>query len=286
MDWTVFGQQVWYGLIIGASYVLFASGLALVFGIMGVFNMAHGELYMLGAMLLGSLMLHLGMNFFLAAVICIVSVGVLGLILNRLAIQPLVHVSPLAIFVSTIGLSFVMLHGSIAIWGGIPIVIDSPFGEVLNVGGVRISQHSIMVFVVGAVAIAGVVLLLTRSKLGKQMRATAQNLTGAKLVGIRVEKVYAYTMVVASVLAALAGVLVAPLLVAYSTMGQHMLIKGFCIVVVGGMASIRGAIIFGLTIGVLEALFGQYVSPLHRSVFIYGIMVVVLMLKPEGLFRR
>lgn len=286
MDWIVFGQQVWYGLISGVTYVLFAAGLTLIFGVMGVFNMAHGELYMLGAMLLGSLMLYLGMNYFLAAVICIVSIGVLGLILNRLAIQPLIHASLLTIFISTIGLSFVMLHGSIAIWGGIPILIDPPLGEVLNVGGVRISQHSVMVFVVGAIAIAGMILLLTRSKLGKQMRATAQNLTGARLVGIRVEKVYAYTTVVASVLAGLAGVLVAPLLVAYSTMGQNILIKGFCVVVVGGMASIKGAIIFGLSIGVLEALFGQYVSPLHRSVFIYGVMVVVLILKPEGLFRR
>jgi branched-chain amino acid transport system permease protein len=285
MDWAVFGQQVWYGLVAGATYVLFASGLSLIFGIMGVFNMAHGELYMLAAMLLGSLMSHLGMNFFLAAVICIACVGVIGLIINRLAIRPLIHVSPLTIFLSTIGASFIMLHGSIAAWGGTPIVIDAPFGKVLKVGGVRISQHSIMVLVVGAIAIGGIMLLLRRSKLGKQMRATAQNLTGASLIGINVQKVYAYTMLIASVLAALAGILVAPLLVAYPTMGQAVLIKGFCVVVVGGMASIKGAVIFGLSIGVLESLFGQYVSPLYRQVFIYGIMVVALLLKPEGLFK-
>jgi branched-chain amino acid transport system permease protein len=142
-----------------------------------------------------------------------------------------------------------------------------------------------MVLVVGAIAIGGIMLLLRRSKLGKQMRATAQNLTGASLIGINVQKVYAYTMLIASVLAALAGILVAPLLVAYPTMGQAVLIKGFCVVVVGGMASIKGAVIFGLSIGVLESLFGQYVSPLYRQVFIYGIMVVALLLKPEGLFK-
>jgi branched-chain amino acid transport system permease protein len=286
MGWKILGQQIWYGLVTGGAYVVFASGLTLAFGVMRIINMAHGELCMLGAMLVYTLMAFLGMNLFLAACVSIAAVGLFGIILNRVAIQPVLGISPLNVLLSTLGVSLIMMHGGVAIWGAVPRQIKTPFTGVKDVFGVRISEESLALFVVGAIALTALHLVLTRAKIGKQVRAISQNMLGASLVGINTKRVQDYTMGFSAILGALAGILMTPIWSASPNMGQPMLVTGFVVVIVAGLGSIWGAVLVGLLLGVIEALFGQYVSTFYRAAFTYALMIIVLLLKPEGLFGR
>lgn len=284
MNWLVFGQQVGYGISNGIAYGIFGAGLAVVFGVMGIINIAHGELYMIGAMVTASLMASLGMNFFLAVVIAVAVAGAVGILVNRVAIQPLVDAAPLSILLSTIAVSFILLHGSAVIWGTFGKDLNSPFDRLLHLGGMGISEERVVLSVIGAIVIAGLYLFLRRTRIGKLVQATAQDRVGARLVGINVKWVYGFTFGLSSALAAVAGVILGTLWVAEPFMGQAMLMKGFVVVIVGGMGNIPGCIAVGLLIGIIEALFKQYVSPAFSGAFVFGIMVVVLALKPEGLF--
>ena len=284
MEINFVAQAVWYGLINGASYVIFAIGLILIFGVMSVFNIAHGEIAMIGAMFAYALMTYLGLNYFLALPLAIALVGGCGVILNRVAIKPL-RTSPLSVYLSTIAVGFILLNGDIAIFGINVYRVTPPFtGRAAQVAGVVISQEAVLLLLLGAAGMVALHLILTKTWLGKTMRATAQNSTGASLIGINTNRVYDSTLFVASALAALAGVLIATVWTVSPYMGQRLLLKGFVVVILGGMGNIMGVVAIGLGIGILEALFGTFVSPFFREAFIYGIMIVVLMLKPEGLF--
>ena len=286
MDWAQLGQQLWFGLMNGAIYVMFAAGLSLVFGVMKVFNMAHGEVAMLGAMLAFSVITYAGVPYPAAVVIAITGMGFFGILMNRLTVQPFVGTSRLIVMMSTLALSYVLLHGSVNIWGTTPKAVRPPFREVFDVAGVAISARSLMIFGVGAIAIFLVYLLLTRTALGKMMRATSQNLIGAQLVGINIRRIYDSTLIIASALAALAGVLLVLIQTAHPNMGQPLLIMGFPVVIVAGLGNLLGAVVLGLVIGLLEAMFGQYAETYFKRAFIYGLMIVVLLIRPQGLFGR
>lgn len=286
MNWIIFAQMFWYGLERGAIYVVFAMGLTLCFGVMGIINFAHGELCMLGAMLVCTLMTFVGVPFFLAAAISIVAVAIFGIIFNRVAIQPLVIKNPWSVLISTIAVSWILIHGGYAVWGPTPYLLDFPLPQVLNLGGVRISAGGITLVIVAAITVAALYLFLAKAKIGKVMRATSQNPTGASLVGININRTYAYTIMVASALAAIAGIFLFPILASSPSMGQAVLIMGFVVVIVGGMGNVTGCVIIGLLIGIIETLFGQYVDMLFRGAFIYSIMIIVLLVRQQGLFAR
>jgi branched-chain amino acid transport system permease protein len=284
MNWEVLAQQLWTGLVNGAIYVMFASGINLVFGVMRVINMAHGELAMLGAMLAFTLASHLEWPFPLALVAAICLTAGFGAILNRIAIQPVLRGSRLMVLLSTLAMSFILVHGGVAIWNSDPKLIDTGFTTILSVGGLRVPTEQVLIALVGAGAISSVHVLIAKSRLGKMMRATAQNVVGAQLVGVNTTRVYDYTLMLAAGLAALAGVLMAPLVSAQPSMGQPLLVMGFAVVVVAGMGNLTGVAIVGLGFGVIEALFGQYVSTYYRQPFIYAIMVAALLVRPDGVF--
>jgi len=291
MDWTILGQQLWTGLVNGGVYVMLASGLSLVFGVMRVINMAHGELSMLGAMVTFSILSVFGWggsyNFFAAMAIAILVMSVGGVFLNRLGVQPFIGRTPMTVLMSTLALSFIALHGSVGIWSTNPKLIKTPFTmNIADVGGVRLPADQIMLFILGAVAVYALYILLSKIKLGKMMRATSQNTIGSQLVGINTNRVYDFTLVFAAALAALAGILMAPMISAHPFMGQPLLVMGFAVVIVAGMGNLLGALIIGIALGVIEALFGQYVSTYYRTPFIYAIMVIILLSRPQGLFGR
>ncbi len=286
MEWITIVQATWFGLVTGVNYALFATGLTLVFGMMFVVNMAHGALFMIGAIVAYVLMTFLGMNFFLAAVIAIVSVAAFGFAFNRIAVQPLITKSPWTVLLSTIGISMMLLHGVLATLGPTAHFVETILTGITYIGEISVATEGIVLFGVGSAAIAAVHLFLRRAKIGKDMQATIQNPVGASLCGINTRRVYDYTLIMASGLAALGGILMAVLYSMNPFMGQSMLIKGFVIVIVAGMGNLMGAAILGVAIGVAESLFSVLVTPYFRETFIYGIMVIVLLLRPEGLFAR
>jgi len=285
MEWMVFGQQMWNGLTNGVAYVIFALGLTLIFGVLKVTNIAHGEFFMLGAMALVSLQELLGMNFFLALILSTLFAAVLGFISNRIAVRPLLAASPLSTLLSTLAVSYILLNASIIIWP-FPKTVKPPLSGTLNLGGIRITGASLVTFGLGGLVIAGLYFFLTRVRMGKEIDATSQNMVGASLTGINVKRVYDLTFVIAGALAAIGGGLVVPLWQANTTMGQYVLLKGFAIVVVAGMGNVLGCLWVGLLAGIAEALFGQYVAMYWKEGFLFGVMIISLLLKPEGLFTR
>lgn len=289
MDWiTSLGQVTWYGVRNGVVYILFASGLSLVFGVMRVVNFAHGELYMLGAMLVYTFATLLGLNFFLSVALSIALVAVAGLLVNRVAVQPILKVkgAAMGVLLSTAALSFILLHGGVAAWGSWVVPINYPVSGAFHIGGVAIEKEGLLLVVVGAVAIGGLHLFLAKARLGKEMRATSQDVRGASLVGIRVLRVYDYTMAAGAMLAGLGAILLAQVTSAFVGMGQPMLVLGFAIVILGGMGNIRGVAIIGLAIGIAEALLGYYVSLSYKLAFVYALMIAGLLWRPEGVFPR
>jgi len=285
MDWVVFGQQVWNGLANGVAYVIFALGLTLIFGVLKVTNIAHGEFFMLGAMALVSFQELLGINFFIALILSTLLVAGLGIVSNRIAVRPLLAASPLSTLLSTLAVSYILLNTSIIIWP-FPKSVRPPVSGTLDFGGIRITAASLISFGIGGLVIAGLYFFLSKLKLGKEIDATSQSRVGASLTGINVKKIYDLTFVIAAALAAIGGALVAPLWQANTSMGQYVLLKGFAIVVVAGMGNVLGCLWVGLLAGVSEALFGQYVAMYYKEGFLFGVMVISLLLKPEGLFTR
>ena len=286
MNWDILGQQIWNGLLNGSIYVIFAAGLSLVFGVMRVINMAHGELTMLGAMLLFTVTSVVGLGYFAGAALVVVMMALAGFLVNRVTVRPFLGHSELVVILSTVPLSFILLNGSLVVWGSTPKGVDKPFNEVLQVGGVYMTTAQILLVGVCFTAVLGLYLVLTRTKLGKMTRATGQNLLGARLIGINTKAVYDATLIIASGLAALAGVLIVLISAASPNLGQPLLITGFAVVIVAGMGNVGGAVAVGLFLGLTEALFGQYVSTFYRQGYLYVVMIIVLLLRPQGLFGR
>jgi len=278
--------MTWYGLVMGGEYLMFAIGLTLIFGVMRIVNMAHGELYMLGAMLIYTLMTFAGMNYFLAGGLAVVILAAVGIAFNRVAILPLLRPAPLSIFLTTMALSYVIVNASVAIWGAYPHHLTVSFPMRIEVGGIYMAGSEIALLIVVVIAIVGLNLLLSKSGLGRSMRATSQNMVGAQLVGINVARVFDYTMVLAAMLAAAGGIMSASIMSAYPTMGAEMLLMAFAVVILGGMGNIKGNILIAFILGLIQGLFSYFAISYWRLVLAYGFMIVVLLFKPEGLFAR
>lgn len=286
------GQQLWLGLLSGVVLTVFATGLVLLFGVMRVVNMAHGALFMLGAMFTFTFQARLGLPFALAAISSVIGVGLAGVVLNRLALRPMEgrHATRFtgtasAALLETMILSFVIYNAAVLYFGPQTRSIDTGIsGRTMHVFGAAITTQALTLFVVGITSVAALHLFFARARLGKMMRAAADNSTGASLCGVDIGRMYDYAWFFAGSLAALAGVLIAPLSAALPTMGRDTLITGFAVVVVAGLTSFTGVIGVAMALGILGALFAQFVSVYYQEAFIFGLMILALLVRPTGLF--
>jgi branched-chain amino acid transport system permease protein len=288
MAFSTLLYQVFYGFTTGVGYVVFALGLTLMLGVMGVLNVAHGEIYMISAMVYCTLIYYLGLNFFISAVLAIAFVCVLGIVCSKLAVEPLLESrNPLlAIILSTLAVSMMLLNGSILLWGAQTVPAQLPLQGELRVWDLLIPKARVGLSIVGAAAVCLLYLFLEKTVMGKVIRAASQNRLAASLVGINLRSVYTFSFAIASVFAGLAGVLVAPIWVSNPFMGQSMILKGFIVVIAGGLGNIKGAIFIGLLLGLAEAFTGHFVSVYYREIMGYILMIMILIVKPKGLFVR
>jgi branched-chain amino acid transport system permease protein len=279
-------QQLFNGVMLGSTYAIVALGLTLVYGILQIPNFAHGHMYMLGAYICLFLMGVLGLGYWpaLAAVAVIMAIG--GIILERLAHTPLLKQPPMASFISALGALIVLENGVIAIWGPQGQRISNPYPEIIEFLGVTMSVQRILVISITVALIILVQLFIKKTTLGSTIEAVAQNPEGAKLVGINVKWVSSLTFAISTALAALAACLVAPIFILSPSMGALLGMKAFVIVILGGLGSIPGAIVGGLILGLIEALGGGYVSSAYKDVFGFGALVLILAVKPLGLFGK
>ena len=280
---SIFAQQLWNGLIIGMVYVLFALSLNLITGVLGIINMAQGELYMLGAVVLWAVTMLVEVNIFIGLGISFIVVGSFGLLLNIIAIKPIQFKDPLSVLLSTIAVSNIIIYGITILIGSDTKTIVTPFKGSVKFLGALIPVSNIIMFFIGTAAIASIFLLL-KTNWGKALRATAQDRIGASLVGINTERIYASTVAIASGFAALVGGIMAPIVTVHGSMGESILLKGFAVMVISGMGKLKECVIVGFAIGIMETLFGQYMSTNYREVFVFGLLIIVALLRPQGIF--
>ncbi len=281
-----FVQQVLNGLTIGCVYALVALGLTLVYGILQIPNFSHGALFTIGAYAAFFLIDHYRANFWLALAGAVVVSAVIAVLSERLVFEPLRKAPPLHDMIAAIGLLLFFEAGIQATFGADFYRIQPPFTQIYHYAGLTFSAQRLLV--VGA-AIALMILLqlfLSRTITGATIVATAQNRQGAALVGIDATRVSMLTFAISGALAAVAAVLFAPISLLAPTMGELVITKAFVIIVLGGMGSVAGAIVGGLVIGFAESFGAFYVSTDYKDIIAFALLILILSVRPQGLFGR
>lgn len=279
----IFAEQIVNALQMGALLFLVASGLSLIFGLMHVVNLAHGVFYMAGAYLALTLAGRLG-HFYWALVIVPVLTAVLGVLVERTLLSRTYGRGMYPQVLLTLGLVFACDELVRIIWGP-QIQTLAPPAELqgsLDVLGVAVPLYRLLVVLIGAVVVVALVALFGRSRLGAMVRASVDDREMASALGIDVRRLFTGVFAVGSALAGLAGVLSVPLFNAFPGMGSEILISALVVVVVGGMGSLAGALIASLIIGAATVV-GQVYAPAFSTGFIYLVLVLVLLVRPQGL---
>ena len=282
-------QQIANGLVLGSIYALSALGFTLIFGAARVVNFAYGEVLMLGAFFTVTLVTVLDVSFFVALPIAMAGIAVLSVVLFYTTLRPVMQGSftslhsELQIILVTLGLLYVLHEGAILIWGTAPRSLEMGIEGVLIVGDVIMTYKRLVVIGIMILLVGGLYWLLYRTKIGKALRAIAQNREGANAIGLNADRIVAFVFAVSGAMACAAGSLLGTL---YATMGSGPILKSFVIVIFGGLGSVPGAIVGGLIIGLIETLGGAYISFAFKDVFTFLALIVMLLLRPAGLFGR
>jgi len=273
------------GLAMGSIYALVALGFVLIFNAVNVVNFAQGEFAMVPAFVAVWLMSYLNLSFAMTCVITVVFMGIFGIVFERIAYYPLRHRSFLPVIISTIGVGIFLKNGAQLIFGAEPLSMPRPTSpEALNVFGVFVDPQYIVIILCTLALLGFQYFFFEKTMLGKKMLATAQDKQMARLLGIRVATMIAVTFVYSSILGAAAGILVGPIFFVTKDMGAMIGVKAFCSSIVGGFGSIPGAILGGLFLGVIEVFAAYYISSAYRDAFAFIILILVLLLRPQGIF--
>src|SRR5213594_291041 len=272
-------QHLLNGLVLGGTYALLGIGLTLIF--------AHGEFYTLGAYVSFSALALAGIDFFAALVVAIVAGAALGWICEVLLLRPLRSESIDTTMLVMIGVWIAMQNAELLGWGGVAKSIPHPFPTApLVLGPVAIAPLRLFVLVLAAALIAAAWLLTQKTKLGRAMRATFQDRDTAALMGVGIGRIHAATFAFGSGLAAAAGALLGPIFLVYPSMGDLASLKAFSVVILGGLGNLPGATLGGLLLGIAEELGAGYISSGYRDAVGFVIIILVLLLRPSGLFAR
>ena len=280
-------QHLLNGLLLGSTYALLGIGLTLVFGLMNVVNFAHGEFYTLGAYATFAALAAIHAPFFLAIPLAILTGAVAGALCDRCLLRPLRAESIDTTMLVMIGLWIAMQNGELLAWGGVAKSVPTPFPSApLVLGPLSVAPLRVFVFAAALALILGAHLLLSRTRLGRAMRATFQDRETAALMGVRIERIHTATFAIGAGLAAAAGALLGPVFLLYPAMGDLASLKAFSVVILGGLGSFWGAALGGVVLGIAEELGAGYVSSGYRDAVGFAIIVGVLLLRPAGLFAR
>ncbi|MGL4261286.1 MAG: branched-chain amino acid ABC transporter permease [Afipia sp.] len=286
LSFDLIALQLFTGLALGAIYVLFAIGLSLIFGMLTVVNFAHGAFYMVGAYV-GLFLLSLGGNFWLCLVAVPLIVGTIGLVVERFLIRPLYGRGIDYPLLLTFGLSYVMVELIRIAFGKSGYPFDTPelLQGAVNIGVGYFPLYRVFVIGITAAVLLGLWLFLERTSFGLIIRAGARDPQIVRVLGVNVARVWLFVFGIGSGIAALAGLLAAPLQGVIPEMGSTILAEAFVVTVVGGMGSIGGAVIAGLLVGVVVSMTSLF-APEMAKVSIFALMAIVLLIRPQGFFGR
>lgn len=289
MEWLQFvlAPQMINGLSIGVAVVLMALGLTIIFGLLDVINMAHGEFYAIGAYLAVAL-LATGMSFWWALVLTPLLMAVLGFVTERGLIQRVFHSKDrhTLTLLLTFGVAVVLEDALKIAFGANPLRLEAPISGATEMLGLFFPNYRLFVMLFGGALIAAVWLLVFRTSLGAIVRAAAYDRNMSASLGVPVQLVYAGTFAFGVALAGIAGVLLAPIYSVFPTMGKDFVLIAFSVVIIGGMGSIKGALLAGLVLTQVQSISSLYISPVWSDPLLFGIMVLVLMWRPQGLFGK
>ena len=284
-------QQLVNALSLGCVYALFALGFTLVFGVLGVINLAHGAVFMIGAYAALQVVTRLASPLWASLIAAFAISGVVGLLIDVLVLRPLrrrnaPHLIPM---IATIGLAIFFNNASQGLFGAENLRFPSELvpDQPLRFWGVQISVLEVAIIVLSFGLMAGLLLVMRKTQLGRALRAIAESPKAAQLLGINVEGLFYLTSFTAAALGGVSGVLIALYSNAvFPLMGQPMLHKGIAVIILGGMGDIRGALIGGLFLGFAEVMSVAYIGSTMRDAVAFGLLFVVLLLRPQGMFGK
>ncbi len=277
--------QLLHGLVFGAALGLLALGLTVIFGLLGVMNFAHGELFMMGAYA-GVAVIGLTGSFWLALLAAPVIVGTVGAITEAATLRPLYRREPLYGLILTFGLALVLREGIRQIFGGDMRRILPPFTGSTPLLGMTYPDYRLFLLGISSVILLAIWLFFTKTRAGIIVRAAVQDAEMLDGLGVDVRRVFTLTFAGSAALAALAGLLLAPIFTVYPSMGVETILLAFIVVILGGMGSMGGSVVAAFAIGIAQSLFSLWMNPQRVAIAIFGIMLVVLIVRPRGFFGR
>jgi branched-chain amino acid transport system permease protein len=279
-------QQLVNGLMLGASYALVAIGYTLIFGVLNLLYFAQGEVFMVGAFVGLYLVLHAGAGIFGAILGAMILCGLMGALAVFVAVRPVAKDRPLAPLISTIGLTIILQNLAVYIFGGQQVAFPETIEQRLyQLGPVTISSAQMIILGIAITLMVLLWLFIERTKMGRAIRATAENHETAALLGVNVDRVVLITFVIGSAIAGVAGVLdgiknsnISPF------MGLGAAVKGLIVMLLGGLGNVPGAMVAGLMLGMIEILSAAYIGTTERDFFSFLILILILLWRPTGLF--
>ena len=282
MSTAALAQSVLNGLALSGIYILIALGLTLVMSIMGIVQVAHGEIYMIGAYSVYYVVAVLGGNFFLGIVASILFVGGVGVLLERLCFRPF-RGRPDRAFTISIALILILQNVVLALAGGNPRSFSSPITGVVHVLGIAISWKRLIIVIVGLGLLVALFLFIKLTRTGQAMLAISQEREGAALQGMNIDRISATAMFLGCGLAAVAGGLIGSLFSISPTMGGFALMKGIAVIILGGLGSIPGAVVGGLILGLVDGVLPALTTTHIAGLVGFAAIIVILIFRPQGI---
>jgi branched-chain amino acid transport system permease protein len=280
-------EQLVNGLITGSMYALIAAGMTMIFGVLRAINFAHGEYYMVGTFAAWYVISKLEVDNVWAIVLGVAIAALISAVIGRLVMQRLVGAPFQAGVLATIGISLILQNAVILAFGGGYKVFNSGWIEPVEFFGIGMAKQRILLIVVALVIFASLEWMVRKTRMGKSIRAVSQNIECCQVNGIDVESVVRRTFLLGTALAALSGILTAPVNVSvYGGMGESITLKTFAVIVMGGMGNVRGTLLAGCLLGVVESLVSGLIGLQYRDSVGFIALLLMLMLRPQGLFTQ
>jgi branched-chain amino acid transport system permease protein len=278
-------QALLWGVASGCIYILLATGLNIIFGVMKLVNFAHGQLLMIGAYIAFTVAILSGLNAYIAIFVAMGVVALIGIGLERFTFRKVLGTDKLnEIFVS-LGLIYVFENAATLLWGNTTRQIPSPLqGLQVSIGQIIISYDRLSSILIVVVILVALFLLLRKTKIGLAMRATSQKSSASMLMGVNIEKIYVFTFALGAALAGAAGALYGILFNFNPTIGALPTIKAFAIIIIGGLGSIPGAVIGGLLYGIAENTAVYFLGGVWQDAVAFALLIIVLVIRPTGIF--
>lgn len=279
-------QQTINGLAIGGVYVLIALGLTTVFGILGIAHFAHGSISMFGGYLTYFLMTGQGLPLIVAIPIALVAGVLLGVLVEMLAYRPVRHANHINAFIVALGLTMMVEGINLQFFGHEQIVIPTTLSRVFDINGVTVPELRLYVILSAILLVVAMMIFVEKTKTGQAIRAVAENRDAAILMGVNVTTIPLIVFGISTALGVAAGIMVGALFAIAPGIGEGLVVKGFAVLILGGLGSFPGAILGGTVLGITESIAAGFISSAYKDVIAFAVMIIVLLVRPQGLLGR